>query len=302
MLDEMYTIATSVSKMTGLPFTYSARVHRPPLRLPEQARVGFYVVPNVEHFPVGRPALSLLPATTATEPDPLNYGWRDYGVRVGLWRIADVLEERCLRPTVALNSAVCDEYPVIVEEGVRRGWSWIAHGRDNATFQAGMSRDEERTYLEEVTDRIERATGTRPRGWLGPALTESYETPGLLAALGYTHVLDWANDDEPYLLDVDGPLVAVPYLSEVSDIVIFATHGGSPDDFVRAVCDHFDRLYAEGAHRPSVMGLGLHPFLIGQPGRIGALERVLDHIAAHEGVWCTTSDAVADWHLAEVAA
>ncbi len=281
--------------MNDVPFRYSARPRRPPLELPGGARVAFYLAPNVEHFPVGRPAISLFPATLGCPPDPLNYGWRDYGLRVGLWRVADALAERAIPASVAINSAVCDLYPEVVEEGLKAGWSWVCHGRDNATFQAGMDEGEERAYLTGVLETIERATGRRPRGWLGPALTETFATPRLLHELGVEYVLDWSNDDEPFELDVEG-MIAVPYLAELSDITIFHMHGGSPDDFTRAVRDHFDRLYLEGAARPSVMGLGVHPFLIGQPGRIAALERALDHILGHDDVWITTSDDVAAWY------
>lgn len=280
--------------MSRFPFSYSARRRRDPLVLPGGARVAFYVAPNVEHFPVGQPAISLFGATAGCPPDPINAGWRDYGMRVGLWRVADALADRGIPASIALNSAVCDHYPEVIEEGLAAGWTWVCHGRDNATFQVGMDEDAERTFLADALGAIERATGTRPKGWLGPALTETYATPRLLAELGCTYVMDWANDDEPYALDVSG-MIAVPYLGELSDITIFHLHGGSPDDFTNAVCTHFDRLYAEGATRPSVMGLGVHPFLVGQPGRIGALERALDHIRGHDDVWITTSDAVADW-------
>lgn len=283
--------------MTELPFHYSARPRRPPLALPRGERVAFYIAPNVEHFPVGRPAIHIFPATLGCPPDPLNYGWRDYGLRVGLWRVADVLAARNVPASVAVNSAVCALYPEVIEAGLAAGWTWVCHGRDNATFQAGMDEDEERAFLADVVQTIGRTTGTRPRGWLGPALTETFNTPRLLAELGFRYVLDWSNDDEPFPLTVPG-MVAVPYLGELSDITVFHLHGGSPDDFTRAVCDHFDRLYLEGAERPSVMGLGVHPFLIGQPGRIGALERALDHILGHPDVWVTTSDHVADWYQA----
>ncbi|MFZ0043328.1 MAG: polysaccharide deacetylase family protein, partial [Solirubrobacteraceae bacterium] len=273
---------------------------RPPLALPHGARVAFYLAPNVEHFAIDRPAVSLFGATAALTPDPLNYGWRDYGVRVGIWRVMEALDERSLRASVALNSAVCDHYPEIIAEGVKRHWCWVAHGRDNSTFHTGMTVDEERSLLSSVIHGIERATGAAPRGWLGPALTETFNTPRLLSDLGLRYVMDWCNDDEPYHLDVEpGPMVALPYLSEVSDIPIFLLHGGGPDDFTRAVTDHFDRLYREGERRPAVMGLGVHPFLIGQPGRIAALERALDHIASHEDVWLTTSDEIVDWYLGE---
>jgi allantoinase len=284
------------------PFTYSPRIRREPLQLPDSARVAFYLAPNIEFFEFGRPGISLFSGTAGLTPDPLNYGWRDYGVRIGLWRVMETLDERALRASAPINSAVCRHYPEIVEEGARRGWCWVAHGRDNTTYHTGMNEDEERALLADALAEIDQATGTRPLGWLGPALTETHSTPRLLSELGLRYVMDWCNDDEPYPLDVDGgEMIALPYLSEVSDIPIFLLRGGSAADFARTVIDHFDRLYAEGTRRPSVMGLGVHPFLIGQPSRIGALERVLDHILAHEQVWIATSDEIAEWYIGAAA-
>jgi len=287
--------------MNALPFSYSPRVRRPPLRLPEGARLAVYVTPNVEHFPVGAPALSLFAGTLGCPPDPLNYGWRDYGMRAGLWRMADALETRGITPSVALNAAVCEHFPQVIEEGVARGWTWICHGRDNATFQAGIDEDEERAFLTACIETIEQATGTRPRGWLGPALTETAATPRLLSELGLSYVLDWGNDDEPFLLDRAGgpsPVVALPYLgAELSDIVVLHLRGGSPDDYARQLIEHIGRLHAEGAERPAAVGIGVHPFLLGRPSAIGPIERVLDHVVALDGVWTTTADELAAWSL-----
>lgn len=281
-----------------LPFSYSPRLRRQPLELPGQARIGFYLAVNVEWFAPDRPAISLFPATATLSPDPLNYGWRDYGARVGVWRVMEMLEQRSLRPSAPVNAAVCRAHPQILEEGTRRGWCWVAHGEDNSTFHAGLDMAEERRVLQQIVDELERGTGRRPFGWLGPAFTETANTPRLLSELGVRYVMDWCNDDEPYALDAGpAPLIALPYLVEVGDIAVFLLRGGGPDDFTRAVVDHFDRLYAEGLHRPAIMGLGVHPFLIGQPSRIGALERALDHILGHPGVWLATSDEIAQWYL-----
>jgi peptidoglycan/xylan/chitin deacetylase (PgdA/CDA1 family) len=281
-----------------LPFRPSPRPARPPLELPGGARVAVYVMPIVEEFPPGKPAIGIFPPTQQLPVDPLNAGWRDYGHRVGIWRIAAVLEDRAITPSVALCSALRETQPAIVEAGRERGWSWINHGRDAATWQAGMEPEAERAYLEEVTGELEQATGRRPRGWLGPALTETAHTPRILAELGYTHVLDWSNDDEPYLLEAGGGrIAALPNPTEASDIPILHGHGRGPREYAADVIAWFDRLHAEGARRPSVMGIGLHPFLVGQPHRIGAVEEILDHIAGHDGVWMATTDEIADWYL-----
>ncbi|MBA2529397.1 MAG: polysaccharide deacetylase family protein [Euzebyales bacterium] len=231
-------------------------------------------------------------------PDPLNYGWRDYGPRVGVWRMMDVLDRYSMRASVMLNSDVCEHYPQIIEAGRERGWRWLAHGKNNSIFHTGMAEDEERAYLSEVTDTIAQATGRAPKGWLGPALTETFNTPRLLAELGFDYVCDWCNDDQPYPLRLDrGRLVSVPYSIEVNDIPLFVGQGISGEAFYRVLVDQFDVLYAEGADSGRVMGIGLHPFLVGLPFRITYLERALAYIAGHDDVWLTTSDEIVEHYL-----
>jgi hypothetical protein len=165
-------------------FDYNPITDRAPLQWPDGARIAFYLGLNLEHYPVDRPSTSIFGGTAGLAPDPLNYGWRDYGPRVGIWRLLESLDRHGLRASALVNSDVCANYPHIVKAGRERDWAWVAHGRDNSTFQAGMSLDDERAYLTEVVETIEQATGQRPRGWLGPALTETFETPTLLAELG----------------------------------------------------------------------------------------------------------------------
>ncbi|WP_206505890.1 polysaccharide deacetylase family protein [Streptomyces chrestomyceticus] len=286
--------------MDNALFDYSLIVDREPIRWPGGARVAFYVGLNVEHYQVDRPSTSIFPGTAGLAPDPLNYGWRDYGPRVGIWRLIESLDRHGLRASVMLNSDVTRHYPQIIEAGRARGWAWVAHGRDNSTFQADMSVEDERAYLTEVVGTIEAATGRRPRGWLGPALTETFRTPELLAGLGLDYVLDWANDDQPYRLNVPG-MLSVPYSIEVNDISLFVGKSLSGPDFVRIVEDQLDQLYADSATSGRVMSLVLHPFVINQPFRHKYLDQALEHIANHPGVWLTTSDEIAE-HYARTTA
>jgi allantoinase len=286
--------------VSGPPFEYRPAIGRRKLELPGGARVALWIGLNIEHYPFGRPGISISPITASLPVDPMNYGWRDYGPRVGVWRVMDVLDRLGMRASVLLNSDVCERYPAIVEEGRRRGWAWLAHGRDNATLQTGMSPDEERSYLTDVVDTIERGTGQRPRGWLGPALTETAHTPTLLAELGLTYVCDWCNDDEPYPLEVDGgPMLSMPYSVEANDVTLLAAKGFTAPQYAQVLVDQFDVLYEEGERSGRVMAIPLHPFLVGQPFRIRHLEAALAHIAGHEHVWLATSDEIAEWYLGQ---
>jgi allantoinase len=280
-------------------FDYSPIIHRPKLEWPNGARVAFWVGLNVEHYEVDKPGTSIFGGTAALQPDPLNYGWRDYAPRVGIWRMMDVLDKYGIRASVLLNSDVCRVYPQIIDEGNKRNWIWLAHGKNNTIFEAGMSLDEERGYLTDVVRTIAQSTGKQPKGWLGPALTETFNTPELLAELGLSYVLDWCNDDQPYPLRVKaGRMISVPYSIEMNDISLFVGKSLSGPDFAQMVMDQFDVLYDEGAHSGRVMCLALHPFVINQPFRHKYLDKALEYIAGRSDVWLTTSDEIADWYFA----
>ena len=277
-------------------FDYSAIIRRPALRWPNNARVAFWVAVNIEHFKIDRPGTAMHPFPGII-PDIYNYAWRDYGVRVGIWRLMAVLDRLGLKAGVLLNSDVCGHYPVIVEECVKRGWEILGHGMTNSQFLAGMSEDQERDVIRTVVRTIKEATGKAPRGWLGPALAETFNTPDLLAEEGIAYVCDWCNDDQPYEIKVrKGRLLSVPYGIELNDIPMFLEFKATPDEFRQAICDQFDQLYAEGAETGRVMCIALHPFIIATPWRIKYLEQALQHVLRHTDVWVTTPGEIADWY------
>jgi len=282
-------------------YGFSALPRRPRLELPNGARVALWVGLAVEHYAVDRPGMSIAPHAASFVPDPLNAGWRDYGLRVGIWRLADMFERHGLPVTALLNSDVCAAYPEVIEEGVRRGWAWVAHGHNNNRIHQGMSVDEERAALREMHETIRDATGREPRGWIGPVLTETFETPRLLRELGYTYLLDWCSDDQPFPLNVPGgPMISVPYSIELNDATMYLGRNLPGPDFEEAIVDQFEVLYEEGAESARVMAIGLHPFIVGQPFRFKYLERAIARIAGRDDVWFTTSDAIADWYLSRV--
>ncbi len=273
-------------------YDYSPITEREPIHWPDGKRVAFYVGLNIEHFYVDLPGTATYEGTTALTPDALNYGWRDYGPRVGIWRQIQLLDKYGIRASALLNSDVGERYPQIIAAGKERGWDWLAHGSSNSHLHTGLSLEEERRVLTDIVSTIEKTTGRRPRGWMGPGLTETFHTPGLLAELGLEYVLDWTNDDQPYRLNVPG-MLSVPYSVELNDIGIFVSKGLTGPDFVRMVRDQLDQLYADSADSGRVLALALHPFVTGQAFRHRYLDEALEYVVNHPGVWVTTSDEIA---------
>lgn len=273
-------------------YEYSPIVDRPKLTWPNGARVAVYIGLNVEHFEVDKPSTSVWSGTAHLKPDPLNYGWRDYGARVGIWRVMDVLDKFGVRASVLLNSDVAQRYPQIIRAGRERNWAWLAHGKTNSVLHAEMTPEQERPVLEDIVTTIAQATGARPQGWMGPGLTETFATPRILQELGLSYVLDWTADDQPFALNVPG-MLSVPYSVELNDIGLFVAKSLSGDDFYRVVVDQFDQLYEDSAQSGRVMALALHPFVIGQAFRTKYLAKALDYITARGEVWLTTSDEIA---------
>ncbi|GAA3439225.1 polysaccharide deacetylase family protein [Kutzneria kofuensis] len=229
-------------------------------------------------------------------PDALNHGWRDYGARVGIWRVIDSLDRHGVRASALLNSSVVDHYPQIIEAGRARNWAWLAHGRTNSVLHTGMSRAEERVVLADIVDTIAAGTGQRPRGWLGPGLTETVHTPELLAEAGLDYVLDWTNDDQPYPLTVPG-MISVPYTLELNDLVVFGRGVTGPGpEYLRMVQDQYEQLRADSQDSGRVLALALHPFVIGQAFRAKYLDLALEFLAAQPDAWLTTSDEIAEHH------
>jgi allantoinase len=279
-------------------FPYSAIVDRKPLRWPNGARIAVWVIPNIEHFLFDRPSTSMTHATTSLVPDVLNYSWRDYGVRVGIWRLMDIMERYGIKGTVALNSDVCLRYPRIIQAGNQLGWEWMGHGTSNSIMINRQTEEEERSLVRDVVDTIEKGTGKHPRGWLSPALSESHRTLDLLAECGIEYVCNWVNDEQPYPMRVNtGSMISIPYSVEINDIPAFVDLKQSAETFGRMICDQFDVLYEDGGKTGRVMAICLHPFLIGHPYRSKYFAQALAHITARQDVWLTTGGEITDWYV-----
>jgi len=273
-------------------YAYWPLPDRPRIEWPNNARVAFWIIPNIEHFRFDKPFMG----SAGPLPDVPAFAQRDYGPRIGIWRMMESFDKFGLRATVALNADVCRFNPQIVRAGVERQWEWMGHGVSNSERVSGLEEQEERATIRSVVQTITEHTGRPPRGWLGPGLGETYVTPALLAEAGIEYVCDWCADDQPFPMRVPtGRLISVPYSQELNDIPAFMRVGYTPEQFCQIVCDQFDVLYAEGAHSGRVMALALHPYLSGHPFRIKWLDRALDHITRHKDVWLTTGGEIADW-------
>lgn len=278
-------------------FDYSPIVERRPFRLPNGARVAVWVIPNLEHFLFDRPSTSVTAVTANLVPDVLNYSWRDYGVRVGVWRMIDVMEKHGVKGTVALNADVCEHYPQMIEAGRKLNWEWMGHGENNSTFITKYQETEERQIIERIASTIEKSCGTRPRGWLSPALTETHNTPDLLAEAGFEYLANWVNDEQPYPMKVrKGSLISIPYSIEINDIPAFLDHHHTGEEFGQMICDQFDGLYESGAQSARIMAIALHPFLIGHPHRSKYFDKALGYIRRRQDVWFAKGGEIVDWY------
>lgn len=282
-------------------YDYVPIIDRAPLKLPDGHRIAVVTYVNVEHFPEAIPGTALVPGTAQHRPDPLNYGWRDYGNRVGLWRMMAIMDALGIRGTVCLNSDAIREYPRIIEEGQRRGWAWIGHGINNApaNFLTGIEEAREREIIATVLREMEAALGTRTKGWIGPFLSETMNTPHILADMGVQYLCDFTADDQPFRFNTrTGSLISVPYTLELNDVPAFLNLGQSAQAFGDMIIDQFDVLYEESAANARIMPICLHTFLAGQPFRAKHLRRAYEHIASHPGVWHATGDEINDWYRA----
>ena len=272
------------------PFAYSAIARRPALRWPGGARVAVWVIPNIEAFGLDVP----MPGGTGKVPDVPAWSVREYGARVGIWRIMEILERHGVRGTVALNADVCDVYPDVVKAALELRWELMGHGVTN-TQRLTETHAEELNVVRETFARIERATGQRPVGWLSPGLHETWDTLDHLVQCGAEYVADWVADDQPFMLRAQGKhLVSVPYSFELNDKPAFEQMHQTPDEFDAMIRRQFDVLYREGAGSGRVMAIAVHPYLIGFPHRIGALDAALAYVRSHEDVWFATGREIAD--------
>ncbi len=287
--------------MLKLPFhnryDYSAIETRKDYSWPGGKRLAFYIALNIEHFAFGT-GIGMDPCVRGGPQTQRNWAWRDYGNRVGNWRLFRMLDELKLPASILLNGEVCEHYPEIIARIKQRGDDVIGHGRTNAESARGMWETDEARLIEDCSATIAKHFGKRPTGWMGPAAAESGVTPDLLKEAGYTHNLDWPLDDQPvWMRTRSGPILSVPYPLEQNDAGHQVGRDHTGREFADMIVDQFEEMVEESAARPLVFALSMHGFIAGQPFRFRPIKKAIAHCVNHplaDRVWFTTAGKIAE--------
>ena len=277
---------------------FSPIVDRPPLKLPDGLRIIVWPIVNLEVWEIERVmARQILPAPTGRElvPDIPNWAWHEYGMRVGFWRLKAFLDKMGIRPTLSINAGVCESYPAVASAARDAGWEFMGH---SFVQMPTHKLDDQEATIQKSLDTCERFTGKRPIGWLGPGLTQTYETPELLTKHGIKYCGDFVFDDEPCVMKTDnGELVTLPYTVELNDIPMMVVQHHESEYFTRRVLDQFDRLYMEGEERAKIIAVAVHPYISGVPHRIKYFEKAFETMTAKPGVAFWTGEEIYEWFM-----
>ena len=277
---------------------YSPINARPRLELPGGARLAVWVIVNVEEWnpreTMPRTVLTP-PAGGSPMPDIPNWAWHEYGNRVGFWRFVEVLDYFKIRAALAINGSAIQAYEPIARAALERGWEFIGHGFGQKNMQKVP---DEREDIAKTTAIIHQFTKQKPRGWLGPGLTETWETPDVLAEEGYDYVCDWVLDDQPVVLKTrGGTIVNVPYTQECNDVAMMLIQHHTAAEYRNRAVDQFEQLYADARESARIMALVVHPYIMGVPHRLRYFREVLEHIRTRSDVLFWTGEQILDWYL-----
>lgn len=279
-------------------YDYNPYIDRPKVTWPNGARVAFWVAPNIEYYELDPPVNPKRKAWARPSPDVIPYAQRDYGNRVGHWRMMEVMDRCGVRGSVSLNVALCDHHPEIIAECVKRDWEFFSHGIYNTRYCYDMDEAQERAIIEDALETVQKHTGQTLAGWLAPALTHTERTMDLLAEYGLKYTCDLFCDDQPQPVNVaKGRFISIPYSLEMNDIIVYNVHNHPPRRYADMLKANFDQLYEEGAENGTVMCIPLHAYAVGTPHRIDAFAEALEYITGHDDVWVTTGREIADWYL-----
>lgn len=276
---------------------YDPIVDRAPLKLPGNARVVVWPIVNIEDWdiegPLPRTVLSP-PGGKSFIPDLPNWTWQEYGMRVGFWRFLAALDKHGIKATLSINGSVCETYPRLAQAALDAGWEFMAH---SYTQKPMHLLEDQPGQIRKAIEAIEGFTGRKPRGWLGPGLTQTFDTPDYLAAAGIEYIGDWLFDDQPAQIETKhGTLYTLPYTAELNDIPMMLIQNHRAQELYDRTMLQFERLYEEGRENARIMAIAVHPYISGVPHRIKFFEQILDELAAKDGVLFWTGDQILDWY------
>jgi peptidoglycan/xylan/chitin deacetylase (PgdA/CDA1 family) len=266
--------------------------------LPNGARMAVWVIVNVEEWDANMPMPRTVltpPAGGSPSPDIPNWAWHEYGNRVGFWRLLKTFDDFKLPAALAINGSALAAYPAIVKAAQERNWEFMGHGFTQRNMQKV---ENEREDIRKTADVIEKAIGKRPRGWLGPGLTETWETPDLLKQEGYDYVADWVLDDQPvWLKTTTAPIVNIPYTQECNDVAMMLIQHHKASEYQDRALDQFEQIYADAADSARVMALVIHPYIMGAPHRAKYFRRIFEVVRQKPDVAFMTGEQILDWYL-----
>ena len=278
--------------------SYSPITERPPLKLPDGKRMAVWVIVNVEEWDINSPMPRTVltpPAGGSPSPDIPNWAWHEYGNRVGFWRLLKTFDDFKIPGVLAINGSALAAYPAIVKAAKERNWEFMGHGFTQRNMQKV---ENEREDIRKTADVIEKATGKRPRGWLGPGLTETWETPDLLKQEGYDYVADWVLDDQPvWLKTKTTPIVNIPYTQECNDVAMMLIQHHKASEYQDRALDQFEQIYEDAADSARIMALVIHPYIMGAPHRAKYFRRIFEVIRQKPDVAFMTGEQILDWYL-----
>lgn len=276
---------------------------RAPLRLPGGARMVVWTIINIEEWDIDRPMPRTVltpPAGGSPSPDVPNWAWHEYGNRVGFWRFTEVLDALGIPAVLAINGSAIGAYAPVAQAAKDRGWEFLGHGYTQQNMQKVA---DEALDIRKTTEAIAAFTGKKPRGWLGPGLTETWKTPELLKEAGYDYVCDWVLDDQPTVLKTGkGRIVSVPYTQECNDVAMMLIQHHAAREYEQRGIDQFEQLYADSREDNGgarVMALVVHPYIMGAPHRLKYYRNVLSRIKAQGDVLFWTGEQIHDWYLSQ---
>ena len=270
--------------------------HRPVIRWPNNAKLAFWVAPNIEYYELDPPNNPLRTPWAKPLPDLVPYSERDHGNRVGHWRMMEVMDKYNVRGSISLSVALLDHHPEIIEACKQRNWEFFSHGIYNTRYSYAMTREQELSIINDSIENVKKHTGQMIAGYLAPALTHTERTMDLLAEKEILYTCDLFIDDQPFPVNVDsGKLISIPYSLEMNDIIVYNSYMMPPRHYANMLKSNFDRLRKDGSKTGTVMCIPLHAYAVAQGHRINAFDEALKYITGHDDIWVATGKEIADY-------